>query len=872
MKKVFVYVLVIVFSFSLWAPQKTQAQLSKAEIEGHQKAATQLVKYLEFTLNLIGKSETSAKDKETIINESFLKIFQDGNVQVEDDLDEFRTVPTNKNVQAYLKDIDFFFREVKFRFTIEDVTHQINESSNLYFRFQINRNLRAKYFNGDTINSNKIRFIEINFDDEKQDLKIASIYTTKLNEKEELQNWWNEMPEKWKAFLAGDNLLNDSVKLADVFKYNDSAFITTSATNTITKIDTFLVFNNSDTLFIQETDTAQKILEDTIAFDADIIYQKLKRMVKAKEIIIPDSLQIAGLEPLSKFTNLEKLMVKGNPVENLIPLRNLIKLKYLDIRNTHITTLHPLRYASNLKHLDFSHTLVWDLSPVANFTFLENLYFNYTPIEELYPLSNLKYLKDLRFTNSNVAKMDSLKRVKSLENLHITSTYIRSVAPLKGLDNLKEIRIDSTLIGDLSPLEQNAGLIKIYCDHSNVTPEEANRFMTAKPSCHVIFESEKLNSWWADLDEAWKQAFRKYTPLDEVPSAEQLHELPKIKEIDISDQPTISTLEPLKKLVLLEHLTFNNTAVRNLDPLKELNDLKYISGNHSQVQFLGAIQNLSKIEYLDFSNSNVYETVHLEKLANLKELHIDNTNVASLESISLLPKLEKVYADKTKVDIIEAKKFRKRQPNVLLVFRTSELSRWWLDMNDTWENVFREVTGFTDRRLSPEELHIVSTIEKLNLNNKENLRNLNPLTTLEWLKELRFTDTRITQLAALKKMQSLELIECGNNPINDLSDIMKLPKLTYLDISNIPVEDFDQIQNMKNLETLICPGTQIKNLKGLEYLTKLKHLEIYNTKVKSINPIELLDLKLLKCYNTGISDKKIQNFKATHRKCEVIYY
>lgn len=101
---------------------------------------------------------------------------------------------------------------------------------------------------------------------------------------------------------------------------------------------------------------------------------------------------------------------------------------------------------------------------------------------------------------------------------------------------------------------------------------------------------------------------------------------------------------------------------------------------------------------------------------------------------------------------------------------------------------------------------------------------------------------------------------------------MRLPNLTYLNISNIPIRDFEQIQHMTQLETLICPGTQIKSLKYLEYLANLSVLECYNTRIKNLNSLAGIKLEILKCYNTGLNVKRVEKFKVEHPNCEVVYY
>ena len=72
-----------------------------------------------------------------LITESYTKIFRDAKVQVEDDLVEKRNVITNKDVQAYLKDVDFFFDDVKFEFTIKDIQGKVNANDKLFYKVSL---------------------------------------------------------------------------------------------------------------------------------------------------------------------------------------------------------------------------------------------------------------------------------------------------------------------------------------------------------------------------------------------------------------------------------------------------------------------------------------------------------------------------------------------------------------------------------------------------------------------------------------------------------------------------------------------------------------------------------------------------------------
>lgn len=92
----------------LFGQQNQPTELTSDEINAYKEKVKGLVNYVESTLNFIGDPETVPREKEIAISESYLKVFKDDKVQIEDDLDDNRDVPLHKDVQAYLKDIRFF--------------------------------------------------------------------------------------------------------------------------------------------------------------------------------------------------------------------------------------------------------------------------------------------------------------------------------------------------------------------------------------------------------------------------------------------------------------------------------------------------------------------------------------------------------------------------------------------------------------------------------------------------------------------------------------------------------------------------------------------------------------------------------------------
>src|SRR5690606_11860849 len=251
----------------------------------HEQKVRDIVQFLQYVLNTIGSKETSARDKDVHIRDRNTKIFRDSKVQIEDDLDENRSVITNKDVQAYLKDVDFFFEDAAFEFNIRNIKGEVNANGELIYKVTTARNLRATTIGGKQINKTIPRYIEVNYYPDQQDLKIVSIYTNVFDESKALQGWWSQLSYEWQSiFKRRLGITADSVTLDDI--------------QNITSID---------------------------ALD------------------LSDNRYLRDIEPLAELSNLNTLDLSGTGIPDLTPIRNLTGLVELDISQTAVTVLTPLK-------------------------------------------------------------------------------------------------------------------------------------------------------------------------------------------------------------------------------------------------------------------------------------------------------------------------------------------------------------------------------------------------------------------------------------------------------------------------------------------------------------------------------------------------
>ena len=821
-----------------------QGTISAEDLEKYRQGSLDLISFLEGTLNFIGDKKSVTREKEVIINNSFSKIFLTPKVQIEDDLDEKRQVPLYKDVQAYLKDIDFFFKGVTFKFRVDEVQYTVNGPTSLFFKITVTRQLNGRTIEGDTINSTKVRFIEVNLDPEQNTMKIASIYTTKINEEEELQAWWNGMPVIWKFALGKNVKVNQNLDLSQVMQYSDS-------------------------LTLRNGDKIQHVAYDSALLKKELITAAVRKLVKLHTIDLSSFKSIDNLEPLSKLTDLQNINISGTKVKDLTPIRNLNFLEVLNISNCQIQSLSPLRYMQNIKELDASNTGISDLNPIAYYTNLERLNVSGTKVDSLNAIAGLANLTDLRFNKSKVSDLLPVKGLQKLTILQLSGSPVKNIAPVSTLNKLVRLDIqqtevssldsishlpslqllfcDQTPITDLRPLEGLPALKRIYCDASGVKKPEVLRFGLKRPGVLVVFESEELSKWWIELTAEWKRVFIALGSISANPGKEELHSLIVKTKVDISGNQKILNIDPVDKFMNLQSLNIAGTQIISIEPIKDLVDLNNLNLSETRITSLSALRNLK----------------------NLEVLNLDKLPVTALDPIYGLSNLNLVLMDGIQAPAPLKDSLRRKIPNCLVVYQTDSLQRWWNNLSPDWKTIFGYPTSVPNRI----QLHQIQNLKELTFKDNVRVTDLIPLKTLDRIQKLQFSGTAVTDLSPLTTQKDLLILKCSNNPIQVLDPLKQLPNLVELDIEGTPVRSLEIVQNLKNLQVLCAGGTQVKTIKYLKTLTALQRLEIFNTRIGSLSSLEAIKtLKLLRCYNSNIGKREVGRFKEAHPECEVVYY
>ena len=774
------------------------------------------IMFLEFLLNTVGNPQTSARDKDVIIRESYLKIFRDEKVQIEDDLLQDRKVVTNKDVTAYFKDIEFFYKSVEFKFKIREIKPSQKENGDVFFLASLDRTLTAVGLKGEKISSTKSRFIEINLDEKSQELKIASIYTTKVSRDVELKAWWNTLDTGWKAYFKQRFQLGstDSVDLALLYKF---------------------------------------VSVDSLNFSGNRQIRQLAPLSELRELTFLDisNTSISNLAPISNITLLESLILSNTPTAEIQFIKYAEKLRYLDISRTKIENISDLLHLSKLTSLKAEQAPIQSFSVLNQFKNLQELDLSESGFNNLENIKDLTQLQRLDLSKNYMLNFTFLAQLTSLNHLDLSGTNINDLAPLSSMAQLDYVDLTGSQISDLTPLEDLPRLKKIAADQTSLTDLGATNFIRSNPEVLLIHHVKDLEAWWQGLASAWKEALIRINPQlkREQPGVDLLTQTLGSTSLNL-DGSGIESLNPLVRFVNLTTLSFSdNPLVTDLLPLSEISTLRELTAKNTGLISLGPLQNNMQLTKIDVEGSAVKDFDAMLGLSNLTYLNVNATRIPQEE----------------------VPEFLLKRPEVSFIYRSSELTQWWDALDEDWKNEFRSSFNLPENP-SIDQLHHLTAKSTLTF---KNLRpsSLDALTIFSNLRNLSIFDAPVFSIEPVSQLKRLTSLTLSQIPAIDYFSLGDLMQVTELNLSNTGIEDLEAISYMRNLKKLVLSGTNIKSLKGLEALVDLEELDVASTEIRSLKAVEgLRSLKKLSCFNTRLSVRAVDAFKASFPNCEVRYY
>lgn len=743
-----------------------------------------LVSFYKYMLNTVGAEKTTVRDKEVIISESFKKAFENPEVQIEDDLVLERKVITNKDVAAYLRDVDFFFKHVQFDFQNLKVEKIASDSIDFFYLVSFESTISGITLDEENYLNSKKRFIEINLNEETNDLKIASVYSTKLNREAELQLWWESLSFGWASIFKG-YVPFDSISNEVLLKIASLDSLNLSGNQFITGIEALSALKQLKVLDISHTK-----LDDI----SPLRYARSLRKLNAQNT------KIVNISPLQYFKELTFLNASHTEINDISVLGRLKKLSHLDLSGTGVNDFSSLKQLTELRYINLSNTVFEDPTLLSENVSLRTVDVSRTQVDHLFVFQSLPDIGQLDLSESKIVNLRGLENHPKLEALFINQTAVEKLDPLRELPVLK----------------------KVYADLSGISQLDASNFMANNPEVVVVTNSQQITEWWISLPANWKAVLSERMGVTN-PAKEDLAKLLNIDSLDVSNRK-LYTSGPLKKFKRLKYL-----------------DVSY--NDFTDFEFTTDMTDLEQFKAIDLP---ITSAQGLEKNVNLKSLMLSQTNLSDIQSLYQLHKLDLIDAEGTQLDEVEVIKYLDVNPQAVVIFQTEQLKKWWNELSSDWKNALNlpkpdayALHGLVQQKeIAVSNQHITSLIPLaafIDLQavtiDRVRVLNLNELYGHQNIRKLTYTNGPLQTLEGITQLSSLEFLNISNTAIEDLKDLYYLRTLKHLNCSGTGIKNLKGLDELVHMESLDVSNTRIWRLERLYAMSKLKTFICNNTRL-----------------------------------------
>ena len=745
-----VIVCTLIFQCLTVSAQKHPPQrvVTSDEVEQYKQDATRMIAFLQYTLNILGNDSNTTEEKEAVIYSSYLKLYRDKKVLIEDDLDVSRKVPTLKPVQSYLQDIVYFFKRVNFTFDIQSIELMQESDVPPYLKVSMERRLQGIGFENDTVFNTQRRYVELAIDLRRKELKIASIYSSKIGINEDLLNWWNALSDDWKSVLKREGSMNDSISV-----------------------------------------------------------DQLKKLLELKSLNLSNQQCLSDFTPLTRFTELHELNAAGTGLASLDVLRNSPQLEVLNLNNTPIEQFSEVNYFHKLTTLYLNNTLISSIDFVKDYPNLRSLTIANTDVTNIAAISGCTNLTQLDIADTKIESIDQLSNLYNLRSINISNTPITDLASIKSLHKLEQLSMNNTWISNLDPIVSLTALKAIYCDNSGIHLKEATAYTLKHPHTLVIYQTEGLVKWWNAMRAEWKAYFHTLKVIDDLPTKEQLAELVNVDSINVAGNLKIKEVAPLQQLLRLRKVYIANTAVEDLKPIAGMTALDEVNCSSTRVNTLNTFRSLPKLKLLQCDDTPidsaetiefirqhpqclvVYKTQALATWwsaldSNLKAFFCQQFQLPVTPSNFDLHRL--IRCDSLHLNAMQIKSF-----NALNVFQ------------------FMHNLRITNCSLSSfPDLSALTELKQVDVSDNP-IIDLSQVSKCKSLTSVNFSNTAIKDLSPLLSMPHLIRINCSGTMVKDITPLKDLQQLEYLNVSNTPVKRLGALEQLTHLTTLICFNTHL---------------------------------------------------------------
>jgi Leucine-rich repeat (LRR) protein len=373
-----------------------------------------------------------------------------------------------------------------------------------------------------------------------------------------------------------------------------------------------------------------------------------------------DSTHITDLQTLKSLQKLQTLSCNDNiGISNLEALKNLPNISIVYADGTNINTRAAEKFTEQHPKTSLiyeSKTLTaWWITLDKGWKDAFRRQSNIKGIADNEQLSKIAAINIIDVSNdSTIYNIKPLAQLRALTKLTFNNTHIADLQAISNNTKLERIDFNNTTVNSLTPLYNLPKLKYIDCNNTEIDSAQVVVFINKHPDCIVLYQSNKLKTWWAGLNNDWKNAFaqnQKWTA-GIAPTDVQLHELANAESITIQGFANINTLQPLLMIEGLKSLSINGSQISDIALITRLKNLTHVEITQCPLKNILPLTNLPNLTALNLHATAIEDLETVGKLTKLEVLNCSATPITNLKPINTLKKLKDLNCSVTRVSTL----------------------------------------------------------------------------------------------------------------------------------------------------------------------------------------------------------------------------
>lgn len=386
-----------------------------------------------------------------------------------------------------------------------------------------------------------------------------------------------------------------------------------------------------------------------------------------------------------------------------------------------VGSLGGIEALTNLRVLQLGWNELTNIGHIATLVNLEELDVRSNDIVSLSPLADLAKLEELRVGDNRNADPGSLPNLPRLTFLEFNSADITTVDAFAQLTQLRHLDLNWNRIVDIAPLASLSSLRDLRINGNAIRSLDPVAGLEDLETLHA--RDNPLTSASAiqglDLLEL-ELGVALLTEITDIAGQERLQYLWIKGDWDQIDRSAVADITPVLGLNQLTHLQIQGTALSDLTPLADMSSLINLFVENNRIADLSPLAALPALRQLSVNDNPLTDIEALVELPQLDHLWIANTGLTDASIVMRLPGL-------TMLDL--------RDNSLNQLPDLGALPLTWLDVSD---NELTNINGLSG----------LGTLQELRARNN-GITDINVLATLLQLTSLRLDGNAVTNYSPL---------------------------------------------------------------------------------------------------------------------------